>query len=196
MSVERRGLTVVHGPFEALEDAFVERVRSLKPAAGGRPLLVVAPSRVMTDRLERLLAVEKGMPLLGVYFHTFHSLAAAVVEEGGFPARALVSDPVFHDAVVDRVLDKAPSLGIAKELRPKALSSAVRSSLRDLIDSGVDPRQVAEHFGSTLLKDEEEAARLNALLSLLALYENELARLGVQPPSALVSTPPPATRMT
>ena len=62
----------------------------------------------------------------------------------------------------------------------------MRSSLRDLIDSGVDPRQVAEHFGSTLLKDEEEAARLNALLSLLALYENELARLGVQPPSALV----------
>jgi RecB family exonuclease len=186
MSAERGGLTVVHGPFEALEGAFAERVRALKPAAGGKPLLVVAPSRVMTDRLERLLSVEKGLPLLGVHFHTFHSLAAAVVEEGGFPDLTLVSDPVFHDAVVDRVLDKAPSLGIAKELRPKALASAVRSSLRDLIDSGVDPGQVAEHFGSTLLKDEEEAGRLNALLSLLALYEKELGRLGVQPPSALV----------
>ncbi|MBI2789769.1 MAG: exodeoxyribonuclease V subunit gamma [Elusimicrobia bacterium] len=186
MRAERGGLSVVHGPFEALEDAFAARVRALLPEAGGKPLLVVAPSRVMTDRLERLLAVEKGLPLLGVHFHTFHSLAAAVVEEGGFPDAALVSDPVFHDAVVDRVLDKAPSLGIAKELRPKALASAVRSSLRDLIDSGVDPRQVAEHFGSTLLKDEEEAGRLNALLALLALYEKELSRLGVQPPSALV----------
>ncbi|MDD5305044.1 MAG: hypothetical protein PHS14_18245, partial [Elusimicrobia bacterium] len=186
MSAERGGLTVVHGPFEALEDAFAERVRALIPKAGGRPLLVVAPSRVMADRLERLMAVEKGLPLLGVHFHTFHSLAAAVVEDGGFPALALVSDPVFHDAVVDRVLDRAPSLGIAKELRPKALASAVRSSLRDLIDSGVDPKQVAEHFGSTLLKDEEEAGRLNALLALLAMYENELERLGVLPPSALV----------
>lgn len=186
MSAERGGLSVVHGPFEALEDAFAERVRALLPKAGGKPVLVVAPSRVMTDRLERLLAVEKSLPLLGVHFHTFHSLAAAVVEEGGFPDAALVSDPVFHDAVVDRVLDKAPALGIAKELRPKALASAVRSSLRDLIDSGVDPRQVAEHFGSTLLKDEEEAARLNGLLALLALYEKELSRLGVQPPSALV----------
>jgi len=180
------GLTVVHGPFEALEEAFVERVRALKPGPGAKPLLVVAPSRVLADRLERLLAVEKGIPLLGVHFHTFHSLAAAVVEEAGFPDAALVTDPVFHDAVVDRALDIAPVLGVARELRPKALSSAVRSSLRDLIDAGVDSSQVAEHFGSTLIRDEEEAARFNALLALLALYEKELARLGVLPPSALV----------
>ncbi len=180
------GLTVVHGPFEALEDAFAERVRALRPSAGGRPLLVVAPSRVLADRLERLLAVEKGLPLFGVHFHTFHSLAAALAEEGGVSGLSLVADPVFHDAVMDRVLDGAPSLGIAKELRPKALASAVRASLRDLIDSGVEPKQVAEHFGSTLLKNEEEAARLNALLALLALYEKELERLGVSPPSALV----------
>jgi len=182
----KAGLSVVHGPFEALEPAFVARVRALKPGPGARPLLVVAPSRTLADRLERLLAVENNLPLLGVQFHTFHSLAAAVVEEGGFPDAALVTDPVFHDAVVDRCLDKAPSLGVARELRPKALASAVRSSLRDLIDAGVDARQVAEHFGSTLIKDEEEAERLNALLSLLAMYENELARLGVLPPSALV----------
>ncbi len=185
MNPERLGLSVVHGPFSALEDAFAARVREMKPSAGGRPLLVVAPSRVMIDRLERLLAVERGMPLFGVHFHTFHSLAAAVVEERGFPDRALISDSVFHDAVIDRVLDRAPSLGIAKDMRPKALASAIRASLRDLIDSGVAPEQVAEHFGSTLLADEEDAARLNALLAFLALYEAELARLGVLPPSAL-----------
>ena len=180
------GLTVIHGPFEALEDAFASRIAELKRGVGAAPLLVVAPSRVLADRLERLLAVEKNLPLLGVHFHTFHSLAAAVVEEAGFPDAALISDPVFHDAVVDRVLDLAPSLGIAKELRPKALASAVRSSLRDLVDSGVDPKLVAEHFGSTLIQDAEEAGRLNALLALLALYEKELGRLGVLPPSALV----------
>jgi ATP-dependent helicase/nuclease subunit B len=179
-------LNVVCGPFESLEQAFVDKVRALRPAPGGPPVLVVAPSRVLCDRLERLLTVEHGLPLLGVHFHTFHSLAAALVEEGGFPKRALLSDPVFHDAVVDRVLDLGSSLGIAKELRPKALASAVRASLRDLIDAGIDPSQVAEHFGSTLIKDEEEAARLNGLLALLAAYEKELARLGVLAPSALI----------
>lgn len=182
----KAGLSVVHGPFEDLEEAFVERMKALLPKPGGRPVLVVAPSRVLTDRLERLLTVEKGMPLMGVHFHTFHSLAALVVEESGFPDAALVTDPVFHDAVVDRALDLAPTLGVARELRPKALASAVRSSLRDLIDAGVSAKQVAEHFGSTLIKDEEEGARLNALLALLALYEKELARLGILPPSALV----------
>ncbi|MEK7389519.1 MAG: PD-(D/E)XK nuclease family protein [Elusimicrobiota bacterium] len=180
------GLKVVCGPFEALEPAFVAKLRAIRPGPGDAPVLVVAPSRVMADRLERLLVVESGVSLIGVHFHTFHSLAAAVVAEGGFPEGRLLSDPVFHDAVVDRLLDSASSLGISKDIRPRALASAVRASLRDLIDAGAAPEQVAEHFGSNLLKDSEEAARLNGLLALLAAYEKELARLGVVPPSAVV----------
>ena len=180
-------LKVFHGPFEALEDAFAARVAELRPRIGEAPLLVVAPSRALAERLERLLSVEKNLPLLGVHFHTFHSLAAAIVEDGGFPDGALVSDPLFHDAVVDQVLDEAPSLGIAKELRPRALAAAVRASLRDLVDAGVDPASLAENFGDELLRDEkDERARFIALLSLLAAYEKKLAKLKVLPPSALV----------
>jgi ATP-dependent helicase/nuclease subunit B len=180
-------LQVFHGPFEALEDAFAARVADLRPRLGEAPLLVVAPSRALAERLERLLSVEKGLPLLGVHFHTFHSLAAAIVEDGGFPDGALVSDPLFHDAVVDQVLDEAPSLGIAKELRPRALAAAVRASLRDLVDAGVDPVALAESFGDDLLRGEqEERDRFIALLALLAAYEKKLARLKVLPPSALV----------
>jgi ATP-dependent helicase/nuclease subunit B len=180
-------LRVFHGPFEALEEAFAARVAELRPKAGEPPLLVVAPSRALADRLERLLSIEKGLPLLGVHFHTFHSVAAAIVEDGGFPDGALVSDPLFHDAVVDQVLDEAPSLGIAKELRPRALAAAVRASLRDLVDAGVDPVSLAENFGDELLRDEkDERARFIALLSLLAAYEKKLTKLKVLPPSALV----------
>ncbi|HEX4049183.1 MAG TPA: hypothetical protein VH309_15155, partial [Elusimicrobiota bacterium] len=180
-------LKVFYGPFEALEDAFAARVAETRPKPGEDPLLVVAPSRALAERLERLLAVEKGLPLLGVHFHTFHSLAAAIVEEGGFPDGALVSDPLFHDAVVDQVLDEAPSLGIAKDLRPRALAAAVRASLRDLVDAGVDPVSLAENFGDELLRGEkDERDRFVGLLALLAAYEKKLARLKVLPPSALV----------
>ncbi len=180
-------LQVFHGPFEALEDAFAARVAELRPRAGEAPLLVVAPSRALADRLERLLSVEKGLPLLGVHFHTFHSVAAAIVEDGGFPDGTLMSDPLFHDAVVDSVLDEAPSLGIAKELRPRALAAAVRASLRDLADAGVDPAVLAENFGDEILRGEaDERARFVALLSLLAAYEKKLERLRVLRPSAMV----------
>ena len=162
-------LTVVHGPFEALEESFAARVAELAAAgAGGPPVLVVTPSRVMADRLERLLVIDHKQSLLGVRFHTFHSLSEAVVSEAGFPDASVASDPVFLDALVDRVLDRAPVFGIAQALRSKTLASAVRASLRDLVDCGVSPEQVAEHFGSTLLPDAEEAGRLNDLLSLLA----------------------------
>ncbi|MDE2490689.1 MAG: hypothetical protein KGM24_07560, partial [Elusimicrobia bacterium] len=179
-------LQVVSGPFEALEDAFAARVAELKPGPGEPPLLVVAPSRALADRLERLLAVERGLPLLNVHFHTFRSLAAAICEDAGFPDGAFVSDPDFHDAVVDLVLDEAPIYGAARDLRPRALASSVRASLRDLVDAGVDPRQVADSFGDELLRDEAERERLVALLSVLAAYEAKLASLGVLPPSALV----------
>ncbi len=175
-----------HGSFEALEPAFAERVRELGAAPGARPILIVAPSRVLADRLERLLSVEKGLALLGVHFHTFHSLAAALAEEGGLPDGALVSDPLFHDAVVDQALDEAPALGVARELRPRALAAAVRASLRDLVDAGVDPAAVAESFGDALAREPEERSRFNDLLALLAVYEKKLSALGVLPPSALV----------
>jgi RecB family exonuclease len=181
-------LKVFCGPFEALEDAFARRLGELSPRAGDKPLLVVAPSRALADRLERLLAVERGQSLLGVHFHTFHSLAAAISEDGGFPDGALIADPLFHDAVVDQALDEAPSLGVARELRPRALAAAVRSSLRDLVDAGVDAQSLAENFGDELLREEGERARFIALLSLLAVYEKKLAKLGVLPSSALVKS--------
>jgi len=179
-------LRVLHGPFEALEGAFAARVAELKPGPGAAPILVVAPSRALADRLERLLAVEKGLSLLGVHFHTFHSLAAALAEEGGLPEGALVSDPLFHDAVVDQALDEAPAFGVARELRTRALASAVRASLRDLVDAGVDPNALAENFGDALAREPEERERFHGLLAVLAVYERKLARLGVLPPSALV----------
>jgi ATP-dependent helicase/nuclease subunit B len=179
-------LQVFHGPFEALEDAFAARVAELLPKAGEAPLLIVAPSRALADRLERLLAVEKKLPLLGVHFHTFHSVAAAIAEDGGFPDGVLMTDPLFHDAVVDQVLDDAPLFGVSKELRSRALASAVRSSLRDLVDAGVSPRSVAENFGDELLRDPHERERFNSLLALLAAYERRLEKLGVLRPSALV----------
>lgn len=177
-------LTVVHGPFEALEDAFAARARELAPGPGGKPLLVVAPSRALADRLQRLLAVERGLATAGVRFETFHGLVDALLDEGGDLPGLRLSDPVFHDAVLDRALDRAPRLAPSRQIRARALASSARSSVRDLADAGVDPNNIAEHFGSDLLRDHDEAVRLNDLLSVSAAYEAELSRLGVLPPHA------------
>ncbi len=172
-------LRVVHGPFPDLEPAFVDALR--RAASGKRPVLVAAPSRRLADRLQRL-AARAGLASLGVSFHTFYSLAWELVEEAGGLDGTLIGDPVFHDAVVDGLIDGAGDLFGGAE-RPKALAAAVRSSLRDLIDAGVSPEQVAE-LGPELVSDAERA-RLKALLALSLAYQRKLEELGVVSPSAL-----------
>ncbi|MBI5241226.1 MAG: PD-(D/E)XK nuclease family protein [Elusimicrobia bacterium] len=176
-------LKVFYGPFHPdLEEAFAGRLKEL--AALKEPVAVVAPSRIMADRLERLAAVEKGLPLLGFHFHTFHSLAAVITEDRRGEER-LVADPVFHDRVVDFLLNERPALGcvFGGEVRPRALASALRSSMRDLLDAGVSPENVEEVFGEELIKDPQERQRLHALLELCRLYEERLAKLAVASPA-------------
>lgn len=182
-----RVLSVLYGPFHELEPAFAERLKELIQAHPAGPIAVVAPSRALADRLERLLAIEEGLPLLGVEFHTFHSLAAGLVEEaGGAPGR-VVTDPAFHDRLMDQLLDQegAASAVFRGGIRPKALASAVRSSVRDLIDAGVDAGELDEYFGAELVKEPRERENLSALLRLLRAYEQRLNELGIVTGSGL-----------
>jgi len=178
-------LKVFYGPFHPdLEDAFAARLAEL--SALKQSIAVVAPSRRMLERLERLAAVEKNLPLLDCHFHTFNSLALAVTE-GARGEDQLISDPVFHDRVVDSLLTEQPALGrlFGGEARPRALASALRGSLRDLIDAGVSAADIEEVFGEELVHQPEERARLQALLDLCRRYESRLAELRIASPAAV-----------
>lgn len=180
-------LSVLYGPFRDLEEAFAERLVELRRKRPCGPIAVVAPSRRLADRLQRLLAAERGLSLLGVEFHTFFSLACALVDEAGGPAGRVVTDAAFHDRLMDGLLDKegAAAAVFKGEVRPRALAAAVRASVRDLIDAGVDAGELEEHFGSELLKEPYERERLAALLRLLQEYERRLGELGVVTASGL-----------
>ena len=124
------------GSFRSLELAFLAELRSLKSGDPLFPAAVVAPSRAMADRLQRLAASENAEGLLAVSFHTFFSLASEIVREGGEPGWKQVGDPLFFDRLVDSLLEGGPR----RSRRTRGLAAAYRSSLRDLADSGVEPR--------------------------------------------------------
>ena len=185
-------LSVFCGPFQpSLEDAFVERLKSLAAAAPrGRlpaPVAVVTPSRALADRLERLCAVERGLPLINVRFHTFYSLALCVLEEEGFSGKTLLSDPAFFDRMTDDLLDAHPELAqpFGGASRPRALARSLRASLRDLIDAGAAPQDILEHFGGELDAGGPERQKLAALLRLALKYEERQDELGLLSSSAL-----------
>ncbi|MBI4347492.1 MAG: PD-(D/E)XK nuclease family protein [Elusimicrobia bacterium] len=170
-------LRVVCGAFPSLERAFLAALKESKPGPG-RAVAVVAPSRRLAERLERLAAHEGGLALLNVRFHTFHSLALEALEARGGPSARFVGDGLFHDKVLDRLLADAGA-------RPsRGLAAAYRSSLRDLIDAGVDPDGFGEHLDRLPLEPDERR-RLSALLALESGYRRRLATLGCLPPSGL-----------
>lgn len=171
-------LSVKYGPFQpALEQAFLEELEALKAEDPWAPVAVVTPARRLADRLERLVAAEAGKAYAGVAFHTFYSLALETVGEAGVLDRALVRSPLFFDRLLDSLLGLGPA-------SPRGLAGAYRSTLKDLLDAGVEPRAL-ELAEEGLLADGAAAERLKELLRLLARYEAALAERGVLAPAGL-----------
>ncbi|MFH1723618.1 MAG: PD-(D/E)XK nuclease family protein [Elusimicrobiota bacterium] len=175
-------LTVQYGPFQpALERAFLAELDAVKKADPLAPAAVVAPSRRMADRLQRLVACEAGRACLQVEFHTFYSLALEIVRESGTLDRSVVGDPMFFDRLLDDLL---ASHAEGAQSRPRGLSASYRSSLKDLIDAGVEPR-AADLLDEGLLDDAYEAERFRRLLAVLRRYEERMDELRVTPVSGL-----------
>ena len=96
-------MIVKFGPFQpSLEKAFTERITELKTGDPLCPLAVVTSSRRMSDRLQRLLALENGLSLMNVSFHTFYSFA--VNTAGNTLSAPILSDPAFFDRLVVNIL--------------------------------------------------------------------------------------------
>ncbi|MBI4055328.1 MAG: PD-(D/E)XK nuclease family protein [Elusimicrobia bacterium] len=207
----RQMLSVQYGPFHPiLEEALVEKLQSLKAADPFCRVVVVAPSRRLCDRLQRLLAVEKGLAVFNVHFHTFYSLAFQIIREGDPRPVTLLSDRLFHDFLVDHLLEEdfrppgshrpgpkgvwsRHSPTVVGSRRPKGFLPALRASLKDLVDSGVEPERVrellaeTEESGRPLVRlDPEEARRLLELLDLQERYQKHLEELGVTVPSGMI----------
>ncbi|MBI3549351.1 MAG: exodeoxyribonuclease V subunit gamma [Elusimicrobia bacterium] len=180
-------MRVRFGTFRQLERELLSRVVEIKRLDPLAPIAIVAPSRRVADRLERLLAVERGLSAIGIRFHTFHSLAVEVVEDAGAAVLPLVADPLFHDRLVDAILENDPSLArrFGGTARPKGLAAALRSSVRDLIDAGVEAREVMGHIGVDWPEGPAASRRLADLLELQERYMAALARLEVSSSSAL-----------
>ena len=170
-------MKVVCGPFQpALEEAFLARLSELKPGAERR-IAVVAPSRRLADRLQRLVAAQTGC-LLGVRFHTFFSLASEVVEASGGPERPVVSDPLLHDLMVDQLFKRRGGVRLTR-----GLGAAFRASIRDLVDAGINTSRAPE-LGE-LDAPEATRRRLSLLFTLTSDYQDALAKAGVMSSSGL-----------
>ncbi len=175
-------LSIVCGPFQpSLERAFIEHLNAAGPGLGRR-VAIVSSSQKMSNRLQKLISSENNLSFMNLRFHTFYSLALEVAEDFDWSDYTLITDELFYDKLIDKLLLESTK---DKHTHFHGLSSAFRSTLRDLSEACVEPVHFREHF-SDLIKDEKQRADLDALLTFYDRYIERLEELGVLSVSGLV----------
>ncbi|HOW28183.1 MAG TPA: PD-(D/E)XK nuclease family protein [Elusimicrobiota bacterium] len=158
-----------------LERMLIEKINESR-AGLSRRLVIVTPSRVGADSLQRRLSLENGLSVLNVRFHTMVSLSLELTETFRRPDEVIIGDPLFHDQVIDRLI---PDRRRGSSSHPRGLAAAYRMSVRELEDAGVQPDTVLERLEDLSL-DEEDRDRLASLLRIQKRYGAELRRLSVR----------------
>lgn len=182
-------LKVISGPFQpTLERSFLDTIANLKKSPL-TPVLVITPSSRQMDRLQKIL-VARFPTLMNVHFHTFTSAAQEIVDER--PAsRPVLSDPLYFDTVVKNLLKETKPFEDFDEIAiPEGFPSAVRSTLRDLLDAGVDEELVAGAMSEEFVG---RSVDLGSLRSLLNLYRSYLKKLESLPVSTMADVLKEAT---
>ncbi len=146
---------VAHPSPLVLETELLDRVAAAKSSDPLAPVLIVVPSRRLAVHLSRRLAERFGA-ILGVSVLHHAAVAERVLEAAGVGPGRVVDDDLL-DTLFARVLGRAaagPLRDFARD-RPGA-SSALRATLTDLRESGIDTAAVT----ATLSGLEAETAAL------------------------------------
>jgi len=172
-------LQVFSGSSPFLQKTFLARLLESKQNPWNKIAVVTASSRLL-QRLETDIA-KAGAALVNVHFHTFATLAENVVQGAGGLAKPLRQDTLFFDTLVKQIIrDERPFELLDDIAVPQGFPSAVRGTLRDLLDAGIN----ADNVGAAI---EEEfagsALDLGSLRSLLNLHRFYLRRVAALPVS-------------
>jgi ATP-dependent helicase/nuclease subunit B len=184
-------LQVITGRFHPhLESALADDIRRTKRADPFAPLAILVPSATLLARLRHLLAVEQGLSLLNVHFLTFHQLALRLADEarhnsGEAPFLRVVDDLFFEQLIRHLVRSRLTSLTPLQLLgHSSGTWGALWSTVRDLQDAGVDPREALRGVREGYF-EKDDAAWLESLFSLHAAVKELGQSLEVGSPDDL-----------
>ena len=169
--VERPLLKLVaHASPSILEAELLDRVAAAKTGNPLAPVLIVVPSHRLADHVARRL-VERFGAVLGVTVLHHRALAERVLEEAGARHRRVLDEDLL-DTLFSGVVDRAAGGPLRDFVRDHpGASSALRETLTDLREAGIDPAAVT----ATLSGLEAETA---ALYARWCIALDELAERG------------------
>jgi hypothetical protein len=135
---------------------------------------VVVPSRSLIRYLEENLVCERGLALAGVRFHTFHSLARAILLDSGVSRAALGEDGLVERAITeDAIRAGAGGAELARLAGAPGLMRVILGTLHDLEEAMFDPDAFTPESAG---EASGEISELAALIPLLVRVREERDR--------------------
>lgn len=171
-------MKLVYGHHKELEDGFCRKIAGLKKADYLKPLLVLTPSARIAHRLEYLLAFELNH-FAAMTFDTFLTLSKKILI--GNPSvlkniKPEMSNEGFYGFLSKNILEKIPP-DFYGDFKNKGFVNSLRSTVRDIIDARINPREILKNLQSVEFESESEKSAFNWLLKVVALYGETIKRL-------------------
>ncbi len=150
----------------------------------GKPIRVVVPSRSLRLHLAGVIARRLGPVVIGLRVQTLHGLALEVLEQAGDSVRPAGA---MQRVLVHRLAAQESALAITLKRFERGFD-VVADSVAQLLDAGLTTAQLPaalESVQDAPLPDNERH-RVQAVLRVAAHTLDQLAELGLDPPSAVL----------
>jgi len=163
-------MELIFGKFNSLEKEFLKYVEKQKKSALDK-ILIIAPSGRLCSYLREKLANEHNI-ISNIFFTNLNGLFFSVDNEFFDDKKPLMKDRNLQDFIIKNILAD----NNFKQSETKGFSEGIKSTLRDLTDSGVEPN-IVEEFAKEKMFGENGAQEDNDyMLWLNGIYRQYLAK--------------------
>ncbi|MFN0117797.1 MAG: PD-(D/E)XK nuclease family protein [Elusimicrobiota bacterium] len=165
--------------YKNLEKKLISRISQLQDGSWQK-VCVVVPTARMLNYLTVLLS-HHSSGFINIQLYTFSSFVDEIFSNEVNCPKPIFSDSHFYDNLVKDILREDRPFSNFEDLAvPDGFPPSVRSTLRDLIDAGIEPDKLGE-----ALREHNEFALADVdvgnLLQLMQLYRLYLRRIGALP---------------
>ena len=164
-------MELFYGNFNSLEQEFLHYLETQKTNPLDK-ILIITPSGRLGSYLRREITHSQGV-ISNIFFTNLSGLFFAVDRELGIDKKPLLKDKNLQDFIVKEILSSVNF----KQANVKGFSQGIKATLRDMIDSGVDAKTVADSAEEGLFGSKEDNSYILWLNQIYLAYIEQTAKV-------------------
>ena len=176
----------------SLENSFVNTIQTLKKDDPLTPLLVVAPTNWMLNRLQERLAQGHDASFMNISFTNFSVLANEICRRSGIDVGQVIQQPVIYESIIAGLLKKhTPQGSLFENVQSlPAIAKALFRVVQDLTDANVQADDLKEAVQEGFVEG-MEIQKLHEVMHLYDMFQQRLKTLNISHYSDVFRTATP-----